>query len=75
MVTSGARARPGFTLLEAMIVVAVMGIIASVGPALLVQANRFFMLSRVRADLQGQARGIMYVMKDPMGFPGFRYSA
>ena len=62
MVTSGARARPGFTLLEAMIVVAVMGIIASVGPALLVQANRFFMLSRVRADLQGQARGIMYVI-------------
>ena len=43
-------------------VVAITGIIASVAPLLLVQVNRFFVLSRVRADLQGQARGIMYII-------------
>ena len=62
MVSRGARPRRGFTLLEAMVVVAIMAAIASVAPVLLIQANRFFMLSRVRADLQGQARAVMYVI-------------
>ncbi|MCX5797375.1 MAG: prepilin-type N-terminal cleavage/methylation domain-containing protein [Elusimicrobia bacterium] len=62
MVSRGRRPRPGFTLVEAMMVVAIMGMIATVAPALLLQANRAFILSRVRTDLQGQARGIMYII-------------
>ena len=62
MVSRCARARPAFTLTEAMLVVAIMGMIAAVAPTLLIQSNRFMMLSRARADLQGQARGIMYII-------------
>ena len=43
-------------------VVVITGLIASVAPALLIQVNRFFMLARVRANLQSEARAVMYIM-------------
>lgn len=62
MVKHAARARRGFTLTEAMLVVAILGIMASIAPTLLMEVNRFYVLSQVRANLQGQARSIMYVV-------------
>ncbi|MCX5787900.1 MAG: prepilin-type N-terminal cleavage/methylation domain-containing protein [Elusimicrobia bacterium] len=59
---NGLVARPGYSLTEVMMVVAIIGIVAAVGPALLIQANRLFVMSRVRIDLQGEARSVMYVL-------------
>ncbi len=56
------RSRAGYTLLEAMIVVAVIGIVASIGAKVMIQANRYFILTKARGDLQKQARAIMYIM-------------
>lgn len=60
MVRKGSEA--GFTLVEALIVVALTATLATMGASLLLQGNRFFMLTRTRLDLQKQARGTMYVM-------------
>jgi hypothetical protein len=43
-------------------VVAILGIMSSVGANLLLQTNRFFILTRTRGDLQREARSAMYVM-------------
>lgn len=45
-----------------MLVVAILGILSSVGANLLLQANRFFIFTRTRLDLQREARAAMYVM-------------
>jgi prepilin-type N-terminal cleavage/methylation domain-containing protein len=55
-------ARRGFTLTEALLVVAIMGILSVIGPRLLIQTDRFMVMSRTRADLQKEARAIMYVV-------------
>lgn len=56
------RNRAGFTLAEAMITVAILGIITSVSANLLIQTNRYFLLTRARNDLQRDSRTAMYVM-------------
>ena len=43
-------------------VVAIIGIVAAVAPALLIQASRLFVMSRARVDLQSEARSVMYVV-------------
>ena len=56
------RPKAGFTLMEAMLSVAIVGIVSGLGATLLLQANRYFVLGKARADLQKEARGIMYIM-------------
>lgn len=45
-----------------MLVVVILGIIASIGANLLLQINRYFVLSQARLDVQTEARAAMYVM-------------
>ncbi len=54
--------RAGYSLVEVMMTVAILGIISSIGARIMVQANRAFMLSRTRADLLRQSRASMYVI-------------
>lgn len=56
------RRKKGFTLVEAMIALAVAGILISVGARLIIQANRYFVLSNARVGLQEEARSVMYVV-------------
>lgn len=56
------RKRSGYSLMELMMVVAILGIISSVGASLMLQTNRFFIFTRTRLDLQREARSTMYVM-------------
>lgn len=60
MVTRSRKA--GYTLMELMMVVAILGIVSSVGANLLLNTNRFFIFTRTRLDLQREARSAMYVM-------------
>ena len=60
MVTT--RPKAGFTLIEAMLTVAIVGIVISLSATLMIQGNRYFQLTKARADLQKEARGIMYVI-------------
>ena len=52
----------GYTLTEMMIVVAILGILSTVGAQLMVQADRYWLLTSTRADLQKEARPIMYIL-------------
>lgn len=56
------RARAGYSLTEMLMVVAIIGILASVGARLLLQINRYFIMTNSRAELQREARAAMYVM-------------
>lgn len=56
------RTRAGFTLIEAMLTVAIVGILATVGARLLIQVNRYYMMTKTRVELQREARSIMYVV-------------
>lgn len=56
------KARGGYTLIEVLVVVAILGIMSGVGANLILQVNRFFILTRTRADLQRESRSAMYVI-------------
>ena len=56
------RARAGYSLTEMLMVVAIIGILASVGSRVMLQVNRYFILTNTRADLQREARAAMYVI-------------
>lgn len=45
-----------------MMVVAILGIMSSVAANLFLQTNRYFIFTRVRGDLQREARACMYLM-------------
>lgn len=60
MVTRTRRA--GYTLLETMLTVAIVGILFAIGAKLMIQANNYFVFNKTRGDLQGQARSAMYIM-------------
>lgn len=54
--------RGGYTLTEMLMVVAVIGVLATVGARILVQVNRYFIMTSTRAELQREARALMYVI-------------
>jgi prepilin-type N-terminal cleavage/methylation domain-containing protein len=62
MVTKVLRSRAGWSMTELMIVVAIVGILATVGSRVLLQVNRYFIMTSTRADLQREARALMYVI-------------
>jgi len=62
-----ARLRPkrkaaGYTMVELMMVVAILGLIASIGPMLLTQLQNFFLLTTARNEIQRDARGSLDTM-------------
>lgn len=54
--------RRGYSLTELMMVVAIVGILASVGGRIMLQINRYFIMTSTRAELQREARAVMYVI-------------
>ena len=56
------RARRGITLMELMVVMGIISALFAVAAPLLQQANRMFILTRTRIQLQQEARGIMYII-------------
>jgi prepilin-type N-terminal cleavage/methylation domain-containing protein len=60
MVTRTRRA--GYTLLETMLTVAIVGMLFAIGAKVMLQANNYFVFSKTKGDLQGQARSAMYIM-------------
>lgn len=55
-----ARGSTGYTLIEMLMVVSIIGTVAGLGGTLMTQVNRFFIQAKARADLQKEERGIMY---------------
>jgi prepilin-type N-terminal cleavage/methylation domain-containing protein len=54
--------RPGVTLMELMMVVAIISILFAVGAPMMKQANRQFIMVRSKKELQQEARSIMYIL-------------
>jgi prepilin-type N-terminal cleavage/methylation domain-containing protein len=54
--------RAGYTLIEVLVVVAILGIMSGVGANLILQVNRIFIMTRSRSDLQRESRGAMYIV-------------
>lgn len=52
----------GVTLVEMMIVVAILGVVFSMGTNMYLQVRRFFFLNSTRAELQRDARTVMGLM-------------
>ncbi len=50
------RARAGYTLTEMLMVVAIIGILATVGPTMLTQMQNFFLITSARYEIQRDAR-------------------
>lgn len=50
------RARAGYTLTEMMMVVAIIGILATVGPTMMLQMQNFFLMTSARYEIQRDAR-------------------
>lgn len=50
------RSRAGYSLTELMMVVAIIGAVAMIGPAALIQMNRFFRQNNARIAIQREAR-------------------
>lgn len=56
------RRRRGYSLVESLLVVAILGILASLAAGLLVQVSRYWSLTTARLSLQREARAALYVM-------------
>jgi prepilin-type N-terminal cleavage/methylation domain-containing protein len=56
------RRRAGYTLTEMMLVVAIIGILASIGPPLMVGMQNFFLMTSARFEIQRDARGSLDVI-------------
>lgn len=63
MVTRFRRARrAGYTLTELMMVVAILGILSTVGATMLTQVVRFFSMNQARVEIQRDARAVFDLM-------------
>jgi hypothetical protein len=47
---------------EMLMVALIVGVLASIGARILLQVNRYFVMTNTRAELQREARAIMYVI-------------
>ena len=56
------RGRAGYSLTEMLLAVAIIGILATVGARIMLQVNRYFIMTNTRTDLQREARALMYVI-------------
>lgn len=56
------KSRAGYTMPEVLVTVAILGILSGMGASMLLQINRYFIMSRTRLELQREARAIMYVV-------------
>jgi len=56
------RDKRGYTLVEVMLVVAIMGTLASVGPRMLIQLQNFYMLTTARGEIQRDARASLDII-------------
>jgi prepilin-type N-terminal cleavage/methylation domain-containing protein len=54
--------RHGFSLIELMMVIAIIGLLAVIGPQIFTQTTKFFILSKTKLALQEEARATMYLM-------------
>ena len=54
--------RRGMSLTEMMVVIAMMGVIFSLGAQIMIQFNRYMSLSKVRINLQRDARVIFSII-------------
>ena len=54
--------RSGYSLMEVMMVVAILGIVSSVAAGILLQANRFFIFTKTKGNLSRESRAAMYVI-------------
>lgn len=54
--------RRGVTLMEMMIVIGLVSALFTVAAPILMQANRMFIMTRTKVELQQEARGVMYVL-------------
>lgn len=56
------RGRRGYSLVELLMVVAIIGAIAMVGPRLMIQLQNFYLLTTARAEIQRDARATIDVI-------------
>lgn len=54
--------RKGYTLTETMLVVAIVGILATVGPTMMTQLQNFFLMTTARNEIQRDARNTLDFM-------------
>ncbi|MBI4054712.1 MAG: prepilin-type N-terminal cleavage/methylation domain-containing protein [Elusimicrobia bacterium] len=53
------RDAKGYTLTELMLVVAILGVLAMIGPRIYIGVTRFFRLTQARVEIQREARGAL----------------
>jgi prepilin-type N-terminal cleavage/methylation domain-containing protein len=56
------RSRIGYTLTELMLVVAILGIVMSVGPLMLTQLQNFYLMTTARNDIERDARSSLDIL-------------
>lgn len=56
------KRRAGYTLVEVMLVVAILGIVSSVGPLLMTQLQNFFLMTTARNEIERDARSSLDTM-------------
>ncbi len=56
------KARGGYSLVELMLVVVILGIISSVGPLLMTQLQNFYLMTTARNDIQRDARASLDII-------------
>ncbi len=62
MVKTRLKSNDGFTLTETMMVVAILGILFSVGPQLLTQVTRYYYLHNAKIEIQRDARAALDII-------------
>lgn len=56
------RSRRGYTLIEVMLVVAIIGIISTVGPLMMTQLQNFYLMTTARNEIERDARSSLDIM-------------